>query len=219
MQQPIHALAGRRREMTPERVAGLGFVGLLHVVAIWAILTGLVPKIVQVIKHDDLVLVRTREKEVPPPPMSLKPPPRIPTVTLSMERRVAVPPPVIDIARDPPPVTGDPTPPKGPPSNATPSVPDTAAFAVTGTHTTPAYPLLERRLDHQGTVKLRLTISAEGAVTGAQVAQSSGYPGLDQAAVSWVILHWRYKPATHDGAPAASTTVAAVVFNIKNAGQ
>lgn len=40
MQQPIHAI-GRKREMTPERVIGLGFVGILHVVAVSAIVLGL----------------------------------------------------------------------------------------------------------------------------------------------------------------------------------
>ena len=98
-----------------------------------------------------------------------------------------------------------------------PPAPDTSASGVMSTHTTPPYPELDRRMGNQGTVKLRLSISAQGAVTAADVIQSSGFPSLDQAAVSWVIGHWKYKPAVQAGAAVASSTVAAVVFNIKNA--
>ena len=215
MQQPIHAIAGRRREMTPERIVGFGFVGLLHLVALWAILTSLVPAF-QGSKPNNTITLEPFKPDKPKPQQA---PPDVPRVDLSTRDFVTVEPPIFTIAHEPPPVAGDPTPPKGPPAQLAPSVPDTAALAVAGTHTTPAYPLLERRLDHQGTVTLRLAISPDGAVTGAEVVRSSGYPGLDRAAVDWVIQHWRYKPATHDGAPAASTTVAAVVFNIRNAGQ
>ncbi|HWA88978.1 MAG TPA: energy transducer TonB [Rhizomicrobium sp.] len=212
MHQPIHAIAGGRREMTPERIVGLGFVGLLHALAIWAIVTGLGQKIVKAVVPD-LVVVGTQEKkkEVPPPPK-----PELPIVELRGTTDPVVPKPIIDIEiKDPPLMPPQPPrPPQGP--SGTGAVPDTAAMGIASTHTIPPYPTLERRLGHQGTVKLRLTISPQGAVTAAEVVQSSGFPGLDQAAVSWVLQHWTYKPATHDGAPVPATAVAAVVFNLRN---
>jgi periplasmic protein TonB len=99
----------------------------------------------------------------------------------------------------------------------TPQVPDSAASGMTETHTTPPYPADARNLSQQGTVTLALTIDATGAVTNAQVKASSGYPDLDQTAVNWVIAHWRYKPAIQSGVPVASTSLAAVKFDLRQA--
>lgn len=213
MRPPIHAINSGRREMTPERIIGIGFVGLLHVIAIWAIVTGLGRQIVHTVLSPDLVMIETHDaKKQPPPPA----PPKMPTVDIKTPVQPSVPIPVIDIQPDrQTPITTQP-PPLTPPS--TNSVPDTAAAGVASTHTTPPYPMLERRLGNQGTVKLRLTISPQGVVTAADIVQSSGFPGLDQAAMSWVLQHWKYKPAIQRGVSVGSTTVAAVVFNIKNAG-
>ncbi len=65
-------------------------------------------------------------------------------------------------------------------------------------------------------MRLSLTISPDGNVIAANVAQSSGFPDLDDAAVNWVLGHWKYKPATHLGVAVASQTQAVVVFNLKN---
>ncbi|MGN6150151.1 MAG: energy transducer TonB, partial [Rhizomicrobium sp.] len=83
-------------------------------------------------------------------------------------------------------------------SGLSPPVPPvvTAASGLSATHTIPGYPPLDRRLGHEGTVRLTLSIDALGAVSGAAVERSSGYDGLDAAAVAWVKAHWRYKPAT-----------------------
>ena len=83
--------------------------------------------------------------------------------------------------------------------------PDTAAASIAGTHTTPPYPGIARKMGEQGTVKLRLTISPQGVVTAADVVQSSGFPDLDQTAVSWVMSHWKYKPAVQAGVAVTST--------------
>jgi len=72
-------------------------------------------------------------------------------------------------------------------------------------------------MEEQGTVTLKLEISAEGRVTSATVENSSGSARLDQAAVSWVIGNWRYQPATHDGVAVATTAEAMVKFDLRNA--
>jgi periplasmic protein TonB len=88
------------------------------------------------------------------------------------------------------------------------------AMAVPGTHTIPDYPALDRRLNHEGTVALNIAIDANGGITEATVLQSSGYDGLDAAAVAWVKSHWRYKPATKNGVAMPTTVRASVVFHL-----
>ncbi|MBV8977162.1 MAG: energy transducer TonB [Alphaproteobacteria bacterium] len=119
-------------------------------------------------------------------------------------------PPIVDIPEEQPPVNGD--------DRALPAAPDSAASAIAATHTIPDYPALARHMGWEGKVVLHLSISPQGIVTAADVVRSSGYDELDQAAVSWVIAHWRYNPAIEDGSPVASETDAAVVFNLRNAG-
>lgn len=89
-----------------------------------------------------------------------------------------------------------------------------AATAITWTHIIPDYPSIDRRLGHAGLVKLALVIDDQGNVADVSVVQSSGYDGLDQAAVAWVKAHWRYHPATRDGKPVASNMQAQVTFRL-----
>lgn len=58
----------------------------------------------------------------------------------------------------------------------------------------PVYPQLSRKLREQGTVVLELTVLINGTVADVIVLQSSGYPRLDQAALS-AVQHWRYQAA------------------------
>lgn len=89
-----------------------------------------------------------------------------------------------------------------------------AASGLMATHTIPGYPTLDRRLNHEGTVVLALSIGADGSVNDAKIATSSGYDGLDQAAIAWVKAHWRYKPATKGGVAIPSSLNAAVRFKL-----
>jgi periplasmic protein TonB len=211
MHRPLHAIgpvAGRR--MPTERMVGIGFVVLLHVVAIWALVTGMIPGVVPK-QATDLTVVdvpKDKTKDVTPPQ-----PPTIPTPTDDFRN---VQPPTYDIDNGPAITLPPPT--QGTGGGGTAGVsPDTAAAGIVFTHTTPDYPALARKMGEQGRVTLRLSIAADGAVTGAAVEQSSGFADLDQTAVDWVIAHWRYKPAMQGGAAVAGTARAVVVFNLRNA--
>jgi protein TonB len=199
--------------MTPERLVGIGFVVLLHVIVISAIVSGLTPEIIKIM-HGDPINVRF----IPTPP---KPQPivHVPTPTLpTLRNEPVLLPPVIDIARDAGStitVRTGPTPP--PQQQQQVAIADTAASGVTSTHTIPPYPMTAVRLSEEGRVMLHLTISAEGSVASASVTQSSGFTDLDQSAIAWVLAHWKYKPATRGGVAVASATDAAVVFSLKNA--
>jgi protein TonB len=216
MRQPIHAMSGGRRQMTPERLVGIGFVAVLHVIVIWAIVSGLVQKIVQAPPPGDITARFVPDKAPPPPPAPKMPDVNLPNV--KPVETVQAPPPldIRDDDQDHGKIIASLPPPQVLPLG--PTVADQVVAGITATHTTPPYPPLARRLGEQGTVTLRLTISPQGVVTGADIVKSSGYADLDQSAMSWVMSHWKYKPAVRNGSPAASQTTAAVVFSLKNAG-
>ena len=209
MQTPIHAISAPDSRWTTERIVGVGFVGLLHVVAIWAIVSGLAQKIVKVIETQPIQMILPKQET--PQPEHAQPPKPTDLPTLPVEQSVPIP--VFQIADDTPRTTVQQT-----TERVASIAPDTAAASIAGTHTTPSYPGIARKMGEQGTVKLRLTISPQGVVTAADIVQTSGFPDLDQTAVSWVMSHWKYKPAVQAGVAVTSTTLAAVVFNLKNAG-
>ncbi len=66
----------------------------------------------------------------------------------------------------------------------------------------PAYPPESRVNGEEGVVMLRLRVLEDGTVSEAQIAESSGFPGLDAAANAHAVT-WRFQPATVDGVPAA----------------
>ncbi|HEY4124264.1 MAG TPA: energy transducer TonB [Rhizomicrobium sp.] len=74
------------------------------------------------------------------------------------------------------------------------------------------YPVISRAQHEQGSVILRITITEDGRATDPQVAQSSGFPRLDQAAIEVVARDWLYHPATRDGKPIKVTTEVRVRF-------
>ncbi|MEO3473283.1 energy transducer TonB [Roseomonas sp. CAU 1739] len=80
----------------------------------------------------------------------------------------------------------------------------------------PDYPADARRRGEEGVVRLALQIDADGRVTMAEVAISSGYPALDRAAVE-AARRWRFRPATRVGMPVAATLSTAVHFRLSDA--
>ncbi len=209
MQHPRHEILAAKTQANPQRIAGIAFVALLHVAVIYALMSGLAMRIVKQLPHNltAQVIPLQQEKPTPPPPQPQLQKPQLPTVA----------PPEVQIQTQAAPQIAVQTAPPQPAAPTNPSPISTQATGVTSTHTTPPYPEVERRMGHQGTVTLRVSIGTDGSVTGAQVEKSSGFPALDQAAVDWVTRHWKYKPAIQNGQPVASTSDAAVVFNLKNA--
>jgi protein TonB len=66
----------------------------------------------------------------------------------------------------------------------------------------PHYPRLSQRLGEEGTVVLRVLINAEGQAEKLDIATSSGYARLDDAALS-TVQAWRFVPGTRAGVPEA----------------
>jgi periplasmic protein TonB len=92
-----------------------------------------------------------------------------------------------------------------------PPVADTGAGFLAGA--APLYPKLSQRLGEEGSVVLRLTVDATGAVIEASVETSSGFPRLDEAAVV-AVKRWRFRPAIRGGVAIATTFLHTVTFRL-----
>lgn len=167
--------------------------------------------------------VRIADRRLVESPSTIEVPLDVPTVELarSLVGRLA------DSTPSEEPVTEQPTPPPPPKQVANPPTPkpspapqvaSTAARSTNlGAQTAkprkarvvppvfidprpPVYPIEARRHGWSGTVELRITVDASGAVREVQVHRSSGYSTLDAAAVR-AVQTWRGKPATRDGVP------------------
>lgn len=66
--------------------------------------------------------------------------------------------------------------------------------ALGGDQPWPDYPAAARRRGEEGTVTVRLSVDAAGAVTSAAVAASSGWRSLDEAAAGTVRRRWSFPP-------------------------
>ena len=203
MEEPrgfINALSPRAQA---RRYVSMAVVGLIHVVVIYALVTGLAPQIAKNAHRELSARVIATQPEKPKQVVKLRPPPlEKPKLNTAVAPKIQINQPAqssISVA----------------PANPQPAA-DRRAAAVGSTHTRPPYPPAARRLGQEGRVVLRLTISPQGAVVRADVVQSSGYPELDQTAQAWVIAHWRYQPAVTHGVPVTSQTMAAVRFDLNS---
>lgn len=79
----------------------------------------------------------------------------------------------------------------------------------------PVYPLLSRRQEEQGTVLLRIMVTADGTAGEVVVRRTSGYPLLDEAALS-AVQYWRFNPASIDNKPIAEWYQVAIPFTLHN---
>ena len=205
MQNPSAAIHFTPQRPPSRRYMAVAFVGALHIGLIYVLVTGLMPPILKIVPHapfDTHVIEATIEKPtIPPKPV--EPAMQKPTVA-------TVPPPKFHTeAPTQSPIQVKPVEPSAPASRA--------AAAIGPTHSTPPYPPYARRLNHEGTVQLRLTVGPDGRVLRADVVRSSGWPELDETAAAWVVAHWRYRPALQGGMPVTATALAAVRFDLKSA--
>ena len=213
MQRPVSHGIVESQPRSPQRLAtSVIAVGALHAVLIYALITGLYMKVVPIIPRDIIARVLPTQEAPPAPPK----PPEIPMAQPAIDQ-VPMPLVKIDTAQQdtitvarldhPTYATPQPEPPIAP----------TAVVSLAGTHSTPPYPPLSRRLGEEGVVGLRILIGDDGRVSNVAVVKSSGVERLDDAAKEWVLANWRYRAATRDGKPIASETQAVVVFNLKTA--
>lgn len=78
----------------------------------------------------------------------------------------------------------------------------------------PAYPPLSRRMREEGKVMLRVHVSTEGLPNKVELAESSGFGRLDNAARESV-ERWRFVPAKQDGRAVDAWVIVPVVFKLE----
>jgi len=165
---------------------GFGVVVLLHVVVVYALVTGLARKVVDVIKRpiEAKVIEEIRkpppppEIAVPPPPkLEAPPPPFIPPPEVQIQQPVPTPS-SITASRSTPPDTNTlvPTPPPAPPTVAQPG--PVSAGVVCGNYATVmgdvAFPReAVRQGIEKGDALIQFTVGATGAVKDVHVVSAS----------------------------------------------
>jgi periplasmic protein TonB len=99
---------------------------------------------------------------------------------------------------------------------ATEAVGQAARELKTSTRIEPTYPPASRRASEEGTVRLKVLVDESGRPKDIQVAQSSGFSRLDEAAKQ-AVRRWKFVAAT-DGAKAISVwTQVAITFRLTDA--
>ena len=184
---------------------------LFHGAALWALQTGLIQRVVEV-----LVPVQMLSEFIEPPKPRVIPPPALPKVVAPavVRKTETLPPPPMPLA------IADPTPapqaPVGVVAAPKALAPITAPVAATPSpvaapkvelpssdadylqNPKPAYPAMSKRLGEQGKVVVRVLIGVDGGVQKAEIRQSSGFERLDQAALM-TAQRWRYVPGKRGG--------------------
>lgn len=192
-------------------------VVLFHVLAIWALQTGLLQRAVEIIVPVEVVAqiidLPTPKVTPPPQPTPAPPVPVKPSVTKTTPiAQPSQPVPQLLAVADASPAPNAPAPqPVAPPVAYSPSVPVAAAPAKIElpssnadylSNPKPPYPAMSKRLGEQGKAVVRVLIGADGLPQKAEIRQSSGFERLDQSALA-TVMKWRYVPGKRGGVPEA----------------
>lgn len=76
---------------------------------------------------------------------------------------------------------------------------------------TPVYPALSRRLGEEGQVVLRVRVSEKGLPAQVEIAHSSGFERLDEAAVG-TVWRWKFVPASRGETPVEAWVLIPITF-------
>ena len=205
-----------------KKFTGIALVILLHVFIIYALVTGLARKVVEVIKQP--IETKIIEEVKPPPPPDLPPPP--PPPKLLAPPPPFIPPPEVQIQQPPPQqntITAvsnvKPDNPVMPPvvrNDAPPTTGQVLVPAVVDARNCdkPEYPRKSLRNEETGTVTLQFLIGLDGRVVESRIDKSSGFKDLDNAARAGLSL-CKFKPGTVDGKPQQSWTKMQYVWKLE----
>jgi protein TonB len=195
-------MAQAQPQASSARLVGAGLVVLLHVGIIYALVTGLAHRVVDVVHApiETKIIDEVREERPPPPP----PPPEF-----TPPPPAFVPPPEIHVEPPPPPPKSTaitvvtPEKPLAPPPPPVPVAEGVRIMPKIDAKRSqePEYPPTSRRLGEQGSLVLQVLVDTDGRVLDTKLVQSSGFGRLDQAALDGVKADYRFLPGTLDGKP------------------
>ena len=202
-------------------IIALGVVAL-HIGFIWVLQSGLLMRAVEIIVPAEVL-----SQFIEPPAPKVNPvtpvtpvspaPPTTPKPAKKVEAKAPAPQPlaIADPTPSPNAPTGvtttpqsDPAPiaaaaavaPVGPSASSGVQLPSSDAGYLQNPK--PPYPALSRRLNEQGKTTVRVMIGVDGLPQRAEIAKSSGFDRLDQAALA-TVMRWRYVPGKRGGVPEA----------------
>jgi protein TonB len=205
------------QRFSSRKAAGIGFVVLLHIGIIYALVSGLGEQAIQVLRQPLEAKIIEQAKlpppEAPPPPppqMLAPPPPFIPPPLLQIAQPPPVVPVIAEVTHVQPAVVRPPTPAPAP----HPVVRSGASLDPHQTCAPPQYPEAAEDMEQTGTSVLQFLISANGAVVDSRVAASSGHAALDEAAVA-ALSQCKFRPAIGaDGKPQLAWTSIRYVWQL-----
>lgn len=211
MQQPTHDMKSfQTGAASPRRWGSIAVVIAIHVVAIYALASGLAANLaVKIVQDVKVAVVKEKPPEQklppPPPPNLVKPPPQfVPPPEIAIQTPVTQTNAITQVSNKPQP-PAPPAPPK--PAGIT------APVSIGRPHACPSarwYPPVAERLGHEGTTTVGFTVEADGSISNPTILKSSGYDDLDSAAVRCVNSWSAYKPAMQNGTPVAVKTSALI---------
>lgn len=212
-----------------------GGVVLLHVAALWALQSGLLRRAAELVVPVELLSVLVTPPAAPAPPeppaQAAEPPPqpalrKTPPAPAPAPRPVAAP----DPAPAPAAATASTEPQPPAPALTTPMTATAPAGAPAAApapriempisdadyllNPPPAYPRMSFKLGEEGTTVVRVLIGPDGRAQDAQIARSSGFTRLDQAAEA-TARSWRYVPGKRGGVPEAMWVNVPIKWEIK----
>ena len=201
-------------------------VVLLHIGALWALQTGLLRRVTELLVPAEILVEITAPSApatVPPTvaPRAPSPAPAAPRPPAPAKAPAPVVAPTPQATAEPAPAstapvtvatttapanagaTGTVTPfPAGSPTGSASRVDLPSSDADYLHNPKPPYPPLSKRLGEQGKVVVRVFIGTDGTAQKAEIRQSSGFDRLDQSALT-TALRWRYLPGKRAGVPEA----------------
>ena len=212
-------------------------VVLFHIAALWAMHTGLLQRVVEVVVP--VMAISQAEPPPPPPkppepvkppePPKLTPPPKTPQPVLTppptpqppapatpeppavlAAPTAAVTAPVVPAAAPAPPPPAPPPPPPAAPAKV--ELPSSKADYLH--NPPPDYPRMSKRLGEQGKVVLKVLIGTDGAPQKVELVTSSGFERLDKSALD-AAMRWRYVPGKRGGVAEAMWYQVPIQFTLE----
>jgi protein TonB len=102
-----------------------------------------------------------------------------------------------------------------PPPAPAPARTSVSVASYAASNRRPVYPRMSRMNDEQGTVVLRVLVKEDGSAGAVELKASSGYPLLDDSALS-TVRTWRFNPATVNDKPVAEWYQLSIPFKLQN---
>jgi protein TonB len=211
---PSAAPAGQRQALLSRNAVIASAVLLLHVGLIWGLQSGLLMRAAEIVVPAEILT----QFVDPPAPKVAPVPPAPPAPPAAAKKAVAkapvLPAPqplaIVDATPSPMATAGLSAAPLPPPAPVAPAAAPAAAPVVQLPSSDadylqnpkPPYPPISRRLNEQGKTVLRVLIGADGLPQRCEIAKSSGYDRLDQAALT-TVMRWRFVPGKRGGVPEA----------------